>query len=111
MRESEDLKRMKDKVAEESKDDDAQDMPGKARERVQAVGTKSFVKRSDGRWVDTAYDGKAETKKIEAYSDAWMTLLATSDELARILALGERVVFVHKGTVYEVVPAAEAPAR
>jgi Ca-activated chloride channel family protein len=103
---SEELKRLKEKAAEESRDDD-KDLPGRARERVQAVGTKSFVKKADGRWVDTAYDGKAETKKIEAYSDAWTALLATSDELARILALGERVVFLHQGTVYEVVPAAK----
>ena len=57
--------------------------------------------------MPTASQLKAETKKIEAYSDAWMTLLATSDDLARILALGERVVFLHQGTVYEVVPAAK----
>jgi Ca-activated chloride channel family protein len=99
-KESEELKRMKDKTVLD--EDAVEDAVGKARERVQAVGSRSFVKKSDGRWVDTAWNGKGETTKVEAYSEAWMALMAKGDEVARILALGERVVFVLEGTTYEI---------
>jgi hypothetical protein len=72
---------------------------------VRSVGARSFVQKADGRWVDTAYDGKAATRKVEAWSEAWQALLARGDEVARILALGERVVFVLDGVAWEVVPA------
>jgi Ca-activated chloride channel homolog len=102
---SEDLKRMKDAAHDDAPADSA-DMPAKqAHERVTSVGSRSFVKRDGGRWIETAYDGKAETVKVEAYGEAWMALLARSDELARVLALGERVIFLLDGKAYEVVPA------
>jgi Ca-activated chloride channel family protein len=105
---SEDLKRMKDAAHDDAPADSA-DMPAKqAQERVTSVGSRSFVKRDGGRWVETAYDGKAETVKVEAYGEAWTALLARSDELARVLALGERVIFLLDGKAYEIVP---APAK
>ena len=59
----------------------------------------------DGRWIDTAYDGKAETVKVEAYSDAWTALLGKGKNVAKFFALGEKVVVVIAGKAYEVVPA------
>jgi Ca-activated chloride channel family protein len=110
MRDSEDLKKRKEGALEEAEAKDDGDLR-KARERVQAVGTRSFVLRASPgqageRWVDTKWDGTTAPTRVEAYSEAWMALLAKGDEVARILALGERVVFVLDGTVYEVVPPA-----
>jgi Ca-activated chloride channel family protein len=110
MRDSEDLKKMKEAAKEEASDKD--DFATKrAKDRVQAVGSRSFVLRqvagqTGERWVDTAWDGKKQPIKVEAYSEDWMALLAKGDEVAKVLALGERVLFVLGDAVYEVVPAA-----
>lgn len=110
-RQSEDLKARKEAAGEDkAKDDDG--LAG-VRDLVRTVGAKSFLRKkggvdSDARWVDTAWDGKKPTTKVEAWSDAWMALMAKGDDVAQILALGERVVFVLGDVVYEVVP---APAK
>ena len=109
MRDSEDLKKMKEAAKEEASDKD-DSATRRAKERVQAVGSRSFVLRAVAdpkveRWVDTAWDGKKQPIKVEAYSEEWMALLAQGDEVAKILALGERVLFVLGDAVYEVVPA------
>ncbi len=70
---------------------------------VQSVEDKTFRRDAKGRWVDTAWDGKAETTKIEAFSDAYFELLEKDDRIARYLAVGERVVLVYEGEVYEIV--------
>ena len=63
-----------------------------------------------GRFVETSWDGTKAPVPVEAFSPRYFALSAASDEVARILALGRRVVFVHQGEVLEVVPAApEAP--
>jgi hypothetical protein len=80
------------------------------RDRVQAVGGKTFVLRADGRWVDTEWKGTPEPTKVEAWSKAWFDLLGKGDAVAKILAVGDRLVFVLDGAVYEVVPA-PAPAE
>jgi Ca-activated chloride channel family protein len=103
---SKDLDRRKKGFA---RDDDGK--LAKVREKVRAVGGKSFVLREDGRWTDTAWDGKQETKKIEALSDAYFELMAKGDKVAKYLALGERVVFVLDETAYEIVPAPEKADR
>ena len=80
-------------------------------DHVRLVAGRTFRKAQDGRWIDTAWDEKAETTKIEAFSDAWTALAAKGGKLAKILALGERILFVWEGMVYEIVPAPEpAPA-
>lgn len=99
--ESRELQKLKDRASEDESDGAAQ----AARERVRTVGARTFVQKADGRWVETAWDGKGETRKVEAWSEAWQALLARGDELARILALGERVVFLLDGVAVEVVPA------
>ena len=101
-RDSEELAKLKRAGAiEEDKDDGL----GKVRELVKAVEGKTFLKRRDGVWVDKAWDGKAPTTKVEAWSEAYFKLLAKGDKVARYLALGEKLIVVLDGTAYEVVPA------
>lgn len=88
-------------------DDDAEE--AKKRDvKKQNVGDRTFV-LSDGRWVDTTWDGKAEARKIVAFSDEYFTLLRDKPETAKILAIGERVLFVLDGKVLEVVPEPAKP--
>jgi hypothetical protein len=72
---------------------------------VRGVAGKTFRKDAEGRWIDTAWDEKQETVKVEAFSEAWTKLLAKGDKVKKYLALGERVVFVLDDVAYEVVPA------
>ena len=76
---------------------------GTIKDRVRTVAGKTFTLRRDGRWVDTDWDEKKETVKVEAFSQAWLDLLEKDEKVARWLALGERVVFVLGESVYEVV--------
>jgi Mg-chelatase subunit ChlD len=70
---------------------------------IRHVGEKTFV--LDGkRWIDSLWDGKSETRKIEAFSDEYFKLLRDRPELARCFALGDRVVVVLDRQAYEVVP-------
>jgi hypothetical protein len=71
---------------------------------VRSVEGKTFRWTTKKRWVDSAWDGKQEPTKIEAFSGAYFELLEKDDRIARYLALGDHVVFVHDGTVYEVAP-------
>ncbi len=97
------LKRLKHDASEEEIDD--KDGLEELRARIKAVAGRTFTMRDDGRWVDTAWKAKTPTTKIEAYSEKYFELLAKSDTLAKIFALGERVVFKHGDTFYEIVPA------
>jgi Ca-activated chloride channel family protein len=69
---------------------------------VRAIEDKTFRWTAERRWVDTAWDGKAEPKRVEAWSDGYLALLAMSDLAARYLSVGESVVLVLDGTVYEI---------
>ncbi|MFI5401570.1 MAG: VIT domain-containing protein [Planctomycetota bacterium] len=69
---------------------------------VRAIEDKTFRWTREGRWIDTAWDGKTEPKRIEAWSDDYLALLKTSDLVARYLSVGESVVLVLDGTVYEI---------
>jgi len=82
--------RKKDAVARDERD-------------VRTAVDKTFKRDPEGRWVDTAWDGKGETKKIEAFSEAYFALIEKDDRIARYLAVDERLVFVYEGTVYEIV--------
>ena len=75
------------------------------RGRVSTVAGKTFTLRLDGRWIDTTWKPAQPTTKIEAFSEAYDALLAKDPKIARYLAIGEEVVFVWKGTAYEIVPA------
>ncbi|MFO0931164.1 MAG: VIT and VWA domain-containing protein [Planctomycetota bacterium] len=73
---------------------------------VRSVDARTFRRDADGRWVDTAWDPKLAPKPIEAFSAAYFALLQKGDAVARVLALGPRVVFVLDGVAYEIVGAA-----
>jgi Ca-activated chloride channel homolog len=109
-RDSDELARLKEAAHGDAGETDADasrdGLEGEARERVQTAGDKTFLRSADGRWIDTAWDGKGETTKVEMLSDAWMELAARAGEVPRYLALGDHVVFVLDGKVWEVVPPA-----
>ena len=87
---SEDLKRRKKEAV------------AKAESHIARAAGKTFLRDKEGRWVDRDWDGKGEPKRILAYSEEYFDLLENSDDVARCLAVGERIIFVHEGTVYEV---------
>lgn len=72
-------------------------------EVVQLVGSKTFVLRN-GLWIDTAFDADSMTpQKVGFASDVYFDLIAAAPELGDYLALGQRVLVVYGGQVYEVV--------
>ena len=68
--------------------------------KVQLLPTFYFV---DDRWVQAEYEDDTETKKIDLFSQSYFELLDKHAELAKVLALGERVVFRIDETWYETV--------
>lgn len=79
--------------------------PAESADRVKVVGSRTFVYR-DGIWSDTAYDPQAmQTVKVSFLSDEYFALAGSRPELAAAFALGEKVIVISEGTVYEVVPA------
>lgn len=78
----------------------------KAAERVQRVDDRIFKQDGDGRWVDATWLSTMVPERIEAFSAAYFALLDRLPKVARYLALGERVLFVHEGKAYEIVPGA-----
>ena len=77
---------------------------GRDEAHVRLVAGRTFRKEKDGRWVDTAWDGQTEPTRVEAFSAAWDALATKGGKVAKILALGERILFVLEDTVYEIVP-------
>ncbi len=79
------------------------------RARIRTAGDKTFTRRHDGCWIDTSWDGEGEPETLVTYSDAYFQLLQQGEGVARILAVGEHVLFRTGGRLIEVVPAPEAP--
>lgn len=69
---------------------------------VSHVGTRTFYRVGE-RWIDADYDQDAETNKVESFSDEYFKLIRKHPELAKCFALGQRVVVVIAGTVYETI--------
>ncbi len=79
------------------------EMPAKAEPIVQSVGSKTFILQ-DGVWTDTAFDpSQMSAAPVGFGSDGYFDLLAARPEWGAYFALGERVIFVAEGDVYEVV--------
>lgn len=76
-----------------------------AGDALRTVAGRTFRRDAKGRYVETSWDGAKAPVAVEAFSARYFALSATSDEVARILALGARVVFEHGGEVLEIVPA------
>ncbi len=83
---------------------DGNDAAGGARVvPIRHVEGKTFI--YDGkRYVDSAWDEKAEPRKVAAFSDAYFALLKQHPELAPYLTLGESVLVAFDGKVIEITP-------
>jgi uncharacterized protein YegL len=79
------------------------DAEGKMREvtEVMQMGKKSFFKK-DGVWIDSEFEGKRETLKIEKFSPAYFKLISIKPEIGRYLSLGDSVIFTLNGTAVEI---------
>jgi Ca-activated chloride channel family protein len=72
---------------------------------VRIVGSRTFV-YSKGVWIDTAFDpDRMQTIPVAFLSEDYFSLVAARAELANAFALGERVIAISDGLVYEVVAA------
>jgi uncharacterized protein YegL len=68
---------------------------------VRYVDGKRFVLRGDV-WVDESYRDDMDVVDIEFLSDAYFELLRENPDINRILALGEKVVFVTNDRAYRI---------
>ena len=93
--------RLQEADAADGLSDSAKEESGES--RVSHVGTRTF-RRIGERWVDTDYDEKSETVKVELFSAEYFKLIRDHNELAKCFALGDRVVVVLNGVAYETVP-------
>ena len=70
-------------------------------ERVAQAGTKTFFNKN-GLWVDTEYEGKLETIKVERFSQAYFKLLSRVPEIGKYFALGDKIIFLLNGKAIEI---------
>ena len=79
------------------------DAEGKMRRvtEVMQAGKKSFFRKGEV-WVDSEFEGKRETLKIERYSSAYFKLISLRPEISKYLALGDNVIFTLNGTAVEI---------
>lgn len=72
-------------------------------EAIRVVGSKTFVLRN-GRYTDTTFDPETQTPQPVSFaSDTYFDLLAAAPELGPYFALGQNVLVVYEGQVYETV--------
>jgi Ca-activated chloride channel family protein len=87
----------------------APEVMSEASSTVRVVGARTYV-LSDGKWIDTAFDPDTmQTKKIDFLSQDYFNLVAAHPELADAFALGEQVIALSGGEVYEVIPSSSNP--
>ncbi|MCC7292514.1 MAG: VWA domain-containing protein [Phycisphaerales bacterium] len=103
---SKDAKQLQEQDAAKSRETGAGGKKGAAADLMRIVGTRTFYKSKDS-WVDSAYDKKDETKKIELFSDEYFELLGKHKDLAKCFALGDRVIVMVERVAYETVPPSE----
>lgn len=73
------------------------------REVIRQVRDKTFVFR-DGVWIDTVYDPETMTTEVITFlSDQYFDLVGTNPVLGDYFGLGQQVIVVIDGLVYEVV--------
>jgi hypothetical protein len=79
--------------------------PVEAASTIRIVGARTFVYSGDT-WIDTAYDPDSMTTvKVAFLSDDYFSLVKADPALGAAFALGQSVVALSEGIVYEVVPA------
>lgn len=82
----------------------APELSGEAAATVRVMGSRTYV-LSDGKWIDTAFDPDTmQTTPVEFLSPDYFALVAANPELADAFALGEQVIALSDGVVYEVIP-------
>jgi Ca-activated chloride channel family protein len=64
--------------------------------QVAQIGNRTFFNKN-GLWVDSEYEGKIESIKVERFSKAYFKLLDSLPEVGRFLALGDEVIFLLNG--------------
>jgi Ca-activated chloride channel family protein len=76
---------------------------------IRTIDTKTFLLSKEGIWTDTAYEPKTMDKPVQVGfgTDAYFKLLTDKPELARYFSLGEQVIVMLDGRVYQVLPAAK----
>lgn len=80
---------------------------GRKAHAPKVVGTKTFSWNA-GVWVDGTFDAekmKDQAVKVTFMSDEYLKLAGESAELAKYFGVGDRLIVVHGGKVYEIVPA------
>ncbi|HRA48825.1 MAG TPA: VWA domain-containing protein, partial [Thermomicrobiales bacterium] len=71
---------------------------------IRVVGSRTYVNQN-GVWIDTAIDpSTAKPIKIVFLSADYFAFLATNPGLAKALALGDHIMLIAGGTVYEIMP-------
>jgi Ca-activated chloride channel family protein len=70
---------------------------------IRRVADKTF-NYSDGFWVDSEYEEGMRFIEITANSDEYFDLLSLDTRMAEWLSLGDKVVIVHGGVAYRIVP-------
>ena len=73
-----------------------------AQQQVRQLANRSYTQQGT-KWVDTQYDGKKKTQQVVFGSDEYFKLMQKSKEIAKILALGQNVIFEWEGEWYEIV--------
>ena len=68
---------------------------------VKQVANKTFFKKGE-LWVDSQYDDKLKTIKIQRFSPAYFELARRFPEFEKYLSLGDKVIFIFKGKVIEI---------
>ena len=68
---------------------------------VITLGNKTFYNK-EGLWVDSEYDVKLETIKIEKFSPAYFKILRTIPEVGKFMSLGDEVIFVLKNLAFQI---------
>ena len=71
---------------------------------IRQVENRTFY-YENGVWIDGTYEEGRTTKKIKAFSEEYFALARADRRVARFLAQGPRVIFVHNGGAYQVVAA------
>jgi len=64
-------------------------------------GNKTFFKKGD-LWVDSQYEDKLKTIKIQRFSPAYFELAKRFPEFEKYLSLGDKVIFVFKDKMIEI---------
>jgi len=70
---------------------------------IRRVAGKTF-NYDDGFWVDSEFEAGMKIIELEINSDAYFDLLSLDSRMADWLGLGEKVVIVHGGVAYRIIP-------